>query len=245
MIPLQFALLVYFCSFSAESTPAKKILEINVLVFSKTAGYRHESIPEGRSAFLEICSKEGFSVAFTENANWFSEEKLRGFDVVIFLNTTGDVLNPSQEKAFEAFIKRGGGFIGLHSASDTEYDWEWYGELVGAYFKIHPEIQEADVHIEDSTHPTMSVLPKIWRRKDEWYNFRTNPRGKVHVLATVNEKSYRGGEMGADHPIIWCREDKGGRSWYCAMGHTRETFQEPLFLQMLTSAIRWAAHKRE
>jgi len=234
------------CSFSALvgfMHPVQKSVGIDVLVFSKTAGYRHESISDGKGAILEICAKDGYSVAFTEDAGWFSDEILEKFDVVIFLNTTGDVFNAGQERAFESFIKRGGGFIGLHSASDTEYEWDWYGRLVGAYFKTHPEIQEADVHIEDAKHPTMIGLPKIWRRKDEWYNFRTNPRKKVHVLATISEASYRGGDMGNDHPIIWCQEFEGGRSWYCAMGHTKETFREPLFMDMLRKAILWTARK--
>lgn len=240
---LLFALSVYPFAFIESTLSASEDVAINVLVFSKTTGYRHESISDGQKAILELATKEGYSVAFTENASWFSDEILKNFDVVIFLNTTGDVLNPSQERSFESFIRRGGGFIGIHSASDTEYEWKFYERLVGTYFKIHPEIQEADVHIEDPSHPTMSALPKVWRRKDEWYNFRANPRGKVHVLATVNEASYRGGEMGNDHPIIWCQDFEGGRSWYCAMGHTKETFHEPLYMDMIRRAILWAARK--
>jgi type 1 glutamine amidotransferase len=131
--------------------------------------------------------------------------------------------------------------VGAHSASDTGYDWPFYGELAGTYFAGHPEIQPATVHVEDRAHPATSDLPEVWPRTDEWYNFRANPRGSVHVLATVDEGTYSGGSMGADHPIAWCREFAGGRAFYTAGGHTRESYAEPLFLAHLTGAIRWAA----
>jgi type 1 glutamine amidotransferase len=131
--------------------------------------------------------------------------------------------------------------VGVHSASDTGYDWPFYGELAGTYFAGHPEIQPATVHVEDRVHPATSDLPEVWPRTDEWHNFRANPRGSVHVLATVDEGTYSGGSMGADHPIAWCREFAGGRAFYTAGGHTRESYAEPLFLAHLTGAIRWAA----
>ena len=159
----------------------------------------------------------------------------------MFLSTTGDILDDRQKAAFERYIGSGGGFVGIHSASDTEYQWAWYGRLVGAYFASHPEIQRATVRIEDPSHPSTKGLPASWERTDEWYNFRNNPRGTVHVLATLDEATYSGGKMGADHPIAWCQAIDGGRSWYTAMGHTTETFSEPLYRLHLLGGIESAA----
>ncbi len=189
----------------------------------------------------ELSAKEGFHAAFTEDASSFSPEGLKEFDVVMFLLTTGDVLDEEQEKTFEAFIRAGGGFVGVHSATDTEYDWPWYGRLVGAYFKGHPRVQAADVKIEDRRHVTTKFLPEIWKCTDEWYDFRESPRGRVHVLASVVESTYEGGTMGKDHPIMWCHEFDGGRAWYTALGHTNEAYSEPMFLETIANGIRWAS----
>ncbi|HEX5689212.1 MAG TPA: ThuA domain-containing protein, partial [Roseiflexaceae bacterium] len=138
-------------------------------------------------------------------------------------------------------MRAGNGYAGVHSASDTEYDWTWYGGLVGAYFQSHPAIQSGRIKIEDAAHPSTQALPTTWMRTDEWYDFRTNPRGRVHVLATLDETSYQGGGMGADHPIAWCQAYDGGRAWYTAGGHTRESYSEPLFRQHLLGGIEFAA----
>ena len=106
-----------------------------VLVFSKTAGFRHDSIDEGIAAVCELAGAEGIAVDATEDAANFTAEPLGEYDAVVFLSTTGDVLNAEQQAAFEAYIQGGGGFAGIHAASDTEYDWPWYGDLVGAYFQ--------------------------------------------------------------------------------------------------------------
>jgi type 1 glutamine amidotransferase len=212
----------------------------SVLVFSKTAAFRHDSIPAGIAALRQIGSARGFSVDASEDANTFSDESLARYKAVVFLSTTGDVLNPAQEAAFERFIRRGGGFVGVHSATDTEYDWPFYGALVGAYFAGHPEIQTATVQIEDGTHPATASLPRTWPRRDEWYNFRSNPRAAVHVLATLDERSYSGGTMG-DHPIMWSHTFEGGRSFYTGGGHTAESFSDTVFADHLARAILWAA----
>jgi type 1 glutamine amidotransferase len=160
---------------------------------------------------------------------------------VVFLSTTGDVLGPPQQMAFERFIRRGGGFVGVHSATDTEYDWPFYGGLVGAYFDGHPDIQNATIQVEDQSHPTTTSLPRTWARRDEWYNFRRNPRGSVTVHATLDERTYSGGTMSPDHPIIWSQVYEGGRAWYTAGGHTVDSFSEPLFVEHLGRAILWVA----
>jgi hypothetical protein len=217
---------------------------MNVLVFSKTGGYRHDSIPTGIEAIKRICGVRGWNAVCTEDSRVFREDSLQAFDVAVFLCTTGDVLNDAQQSAFERFVFRGGGYVGVHSASDTEYDWPWYGRLVGAYFASHPAIQEGVLHIEDASHPTTRHLPNPWKRTDEWYDFRSNPRSNVKVLMALDEASYKGGKMGADHPITWWRDFGGGRAWYTGLGHTKESYEEPLFVHMIDRAIAWAGGRK-
>ena len=171
----------------------------------------------------------------------FSDSVLATFDVVVFLSTTGDVLGAGQQQALERFVKGGGGYVGIHAASDTEHDWPWYGELVGAYFASHPEIQEATVRVLDSDHPSTSMLPAEWIRTDEWYNYRESPTGRVHVLARLDESTYDGGANGDDHPIAWCHVHNGGRAWYTGGGHTVESFDEPLFRAHILGGIEYAS----
>jgi cytochrome c len=162
---------------------------------------------------------------------------------VVFLHTTGDVLDEAGQAALERYVAGGGGFAGVHSAADTEYDWAWYGELVGAYFASHPPVTPAVVRVEDPNHPSTAHLPAEWARADEWYAFRSNPRGRVHVLATVDESSYEPGAaaMGADHPIVCCHEIGAGRAWYTALGHTPESYADPVFREHLWNGIKSAA----
>lgn len=218
----------------AKPKPAEK--PIRMLVFSKTAGFRHDCIPTSIDEFRKIKNVE---VTATEDAAIFNARDLKKFDVVLFQCTTGDVLNDDQQKAFEGFIKSGKGFVGTHAAADTEYDWPFYGELVGGYFKGHPAIQQATIHVEKDT-PETRHLPRPWIRVDEWYNYKTNPRAKVEVLANLDEKTYQGGDMG-DHPIIWRTRVGKGRGWYTGLGHTKSTYGELLFQKMLYEGIRWAA----
>ncbi|GAB3494403.1 ThuA domain-containing protein [Amycolatopsis cihanbeyliensis] len=217
----------------------------NVLVFSKTAGYRHASIPDGISTIRGLGESNGFTVETTEDASAFTDDNLARFDAVVWLSTTGDVLNDSQQGAFERYIEGGGGYAGVHAAADTEYEWPWYGELVGAYFQSHPHIQEATVNVEDRQHPSTAELPYQWPRTDEWYNYQQNPRQDVHVLASLDESSYQPGDgaMG-DHPIAWCHENSGGRSWYTGGGHTSESYADPQFRSHLLGGILYATGER-
>ena len=221
--------------------PAASASEFKVLVFSKTAGFRHPSIPNGIAAIRQLGTNNNFEVGATENAADFTDSNLAQFAAVIFLSTTGDVLDEAQQSAFERYIRGGGGYVGIHAASDTEYSWPWYGGLVGAYFSSHPAIQKATVVVENFGHSSTHFLPEGWSRTDEWYNFQTNPRGNVQVLARLDESTYTGGTMGGDHPICWTRHYDGGRAWYTAGGHTPESFVEPLFLTHLLGGIRYAA----
>ncbi len=227
---------------AAEAQP-----QLDVLVFTKTAGFRHGSIAAGVTAINTLGTANGFTVTQSEDASIMTDQGLEPFEVVVFLSTTGDILDLAQQNAFERYIQSGGGFVGIHAATDTEYNWPWYRRLVGAYFANHPSIQDAEINIEVADHPSTDSLPKTWPRRDEWYNFRTNPRTdpqvKARVLATLDESTYSGGNMGDDHPIMWCHEFDGGRSWYFAGGHTSESFSEPLVLDAILGGIRWAARK--
>ncbi|WP_322786261.1 ThuA domain-containing protein [Catelliglobosispora koreensis] len=224
------------------ATPAHAA-SYSVLVFSKTAGFRHDSIDEGIAAIQQLGAANDFTVVATEDAAAFNDANLAQFATVVFLSTTGDVLDATQQSAFERYVRAGGGFTGVHAASDTEYDWPWYGQLVGAYFSAHPNNQQATIKVEDPAHPSTAGLPATWSRFDEWYNFRANPRGNVHVLASLNESTYSPGTgaMGADHPTAWCHDFDGGRSWYTGSGHTAESYAEPSFLAHLLGGIKSTA----
>jgi cytochrome c len=212
-----------------------------VLVFSRTTGFRHESIPAALRAIQELGTAAGFGVHPTEDPAAFSPANLSRYAVVVWALTSGDVLDDDGRGAFEAYIADGGGYVGVHAAADTEYGWPWYGGLVGAWFRSHPVPQQAVVRIEDGTHAATAHLPTRWTRFDEWYDYRTNPRPGVHLLATVDESTYDGGGMGADHPIAWCHTYGGGRAFYTGMGHTDESYDEPEFGAHLLGGIRWAA----
>ncbi len=212
--------------------------EIKLLVFTKTEGYRHASIPDGIAALQQIASENGWNTDHTEDASVFTSDSLNTYRAVIFLNTTGDILNSEQQSAFEEYIQNGSGFIGIHSASDTEYDWPWYGRLVGAYFESHPQIQEAGIKVTDRNHPSTQMLPAEWIRTDEWYNFR-DISPDINVLMQLDESSYEGGTNGDYHPIAWYHEQAGGRMFYTAGGHTSESYAEELFLQHLQGGITY------
>jgi type 1 glutamine amidotransferase len=225
---------------AADTGTAYGSAPARVLVFSKTAGFRHDSIPEGITAVRELGAAHGFRVDATEDAGAFTTRNLGRYAAVVFLSTTGDVLNPAQQTAFERYIGRGGAYVGIHAAADTEYDWAFYGGLAGAYFQSHPAIQPATVDVEDHAHPATAGLGATWNRTDEWYNYRSNPRERAHVLASLDESSYSGGTMNGDHPIAWCQNYRGGRAFYTGGGHTKESYAEPAFRQHLLGGIRWA-----
>ena len=210
-----------------------------VLVFSKTQGFYHTSIPKGLATIMHICSEKGIMVDTSRNADVFTFENLKQYKVVVFLNTSGDILNEAQQAAFEKYIQSGGGFVGIHAATDTEYDWPWYNSLVGAYFLSHPAQQQATIRVTDRLHPSVGFLPEQWTRTDEWYNFK-NISPDIQVLAYLDETSYQGGENGEKHPFIWCHEFDGGRALYTGVGHRDDNYDEPLLQKHLLEAILWA-----
>ncbi|MDX2247376.1 MAG: ThuA domain-containing protein [Bacteroidia bacterium] len=234
-------LLVYTIFLLSSLVSCKKTEPPRVLVFSKTAGFRHESIAAGKQALLALGEKHQFTVDTTENDSVFFEENLKRYQAVIFLNTTGNVLNPEQQNHFERYIQAGGGYVGIHAATDTEYDWPWYGKLAGAYFSSHPNnpnVREAEFYVTDKNHAACDSLPDRFKRTDEFYNFK-NISSDIQVLVKIDEKTYEGGTNGDNHPISWYQEFDGGRAFYTAMGHTNETFAEPLFLNHLWGGIKY------
>ncbi|MFE5972285.1 ThuA domain-containing protein [Streptomyces sp. NPDC056460] len=225
---------------AAAADPAYKIL-----VFSRTAGFRHSSIDDGITALRDLGAAHNFTVDATEDAQKFTGDNLAPYKAVVFLSTTGDVLDGAQQTAFEQYIRSGGGYVGIHAAADTEYDWTFYGGLAGALFHSHPAVQSATVKVEDRAHDATAHLGTGWQRTDEWYNYRTNPRTSARVLASLDESSYSGGNMAGDHPIAWCKDYQGGRAFYTGGGHTDESYAEPAFRRHLLGGIRWAAGMTE
>lgn len=213
-----------------------------ILIFSKTAGYHHMSIGPGIAAIKKLGTENKFDVDTTTDASKFTIDTLGKYAAVIFLNTTGNVLNDAQQQAFQQYIKSGRGFVGVHAATDTEYDWQWYGNLVGAYFKSHPKQQEAVFHVVDQNFVATRHLPKEWKRFDELYNFKWIAPD-IHVLITIDEKTYTGGENGDNHPMSWYHTYDGGRAFYTALGHTDESYQDPLYLKHLLGGILYAIGK--
>jgi type 1 glutamine amidotransferase len=221
---------------TGEGDPAR----FRVLVFTRTAGFRHGSISDGVAAIRRLGREHGFAVDDSDDPARIGRG-LTGYQAVVFLSTTGDLLDAGQQAALRRHLQGGRGWVGVHAAADAEYDWPWYGGLVGAWFRRHPPVRRATVRPVPGAAALAGRLPARWERTDEWYDFAANPRGRVRVLATVDESTYAGGGMGADHPIAWCHEYDGGRAWYSAMGHTSESFEEPRFLAHLLAGIRYAA----
>ena len=222
----------------AAGTAAQTPMALNrVLVFSRTKGYRHASIPVGRLAIMKLGQENGFAVDTTEDASKFTEANLKQYSAVIWLSTTGNVLDDAQQAAFERYIQAGGGFVGIHAAADTEYDWPWYNQLVGAYFLHHPKQQNAEIEIVDKNHPATKMLPDRWKRFDEWYSYKSIVP-EMKVLGKLDEKTYEGGKNADNHPFIWHRDFDGGKSFYTGGGHTDESYSDPLFLQHMLGGIK-------
>lgn len=224
--------------------------QFNVLLFTMTQGFHHQSQLEGVAAMRQLADKHFFKVDWQEDPAVFNDKNLEKFQAIVFLSTTGDILNPEQKAAMERFIKSGKGFVGIHSASDTEYQWEWYTKLVGRSFHIHPVIQTAELQVTDRKFPGLERMPDRLLWTEEWYEFGPeNIKGLNYILA-VDEKTYdpvtdwkvkQGKGMGKFHPIAWYHEYDGGRSFYTALGHVAADYSDPLFLEHVYGGVYWAA----
>lgn len=237
---------VLFITFSQSQTKEEHIPLIKedmaqILVFTKTTGYRHKSIEKGVKTLRNLGIKNNFSIVQTEDSLQFNDANLKKYDLVLFLSTTLDVLGPEEEKAFKTYINNGGSYMGIHAASDTEYDWPWYGKLVGAYFTSHPNnpnVREAKMNVVDKEHPATAHLEDSWVRTDEWYNYKLI-NSDMRVLIYLDETSYEGGTNGDNHPIAWYHEFDGGRVFYTGGGHTDESYDEPDFQKHLVGGINY------
>lgn len=236
MKPLLFAILATICSIGSFAQSK------NVLIFSKTAGFRHASIEAGKKYFADLGKTENLNMIFSEDSEIFTEDNLKKYSAVVFLNTTGDILNGSQQTAFERYIQAGGGFMGIHAATDTEYNWPWYNGLVGAYFASHPgkdvsNVQEGKMTVLDSEHPSTSHLPKTFTRADEFYDFKSLKKEHLNFLIEVDENTYKEGKMGDFHPMAWYQDYDGGKVFYTNFGHVDETFTEKSMSEHLRKGL--------
>lgn len=241
---LKLLMMAFFLPFIMAWKPAETP---KILVFSKTKGFRHASIPAGQRAIFELGKQNGFAVDTTEDASKFNDANLKNYSAIVFLSTTMDVLDKFQQADFERYIQSGGGYVGVHAAADTEYDWAWYNKLVGGQFSGHPgnsNVRWGIMKVLDKKHGSTSHLPKTWKRNDEWYSYK-NFNKDVKVLIDLDEKSYlkdneQSLSMGKTHPIAWYHEFDGGRAWYTGGGHTDESFSEPEFVQHLLGGLKYA-----
>ncbi|MDQ7949300.1 MAG: ThuA domain-containing protein [Pedobacter sp.] len=240
---LNFSLLLFLFSailfHSCKSRATVPLKKQGVLIFSLTKGYHHASIANGIEAFQKMGSENGFQVDTTADVRAFTSENLKKYKALIFLSPTGtSVFNDDQKQALKYYVNQGGGILGIHAATDFCYEWEWYGQMMGAFFLKHPKIQEAKLNITMPEHKINSGLPQPWVHTDEWYNFKyVNP--SIHVLIKIDETSYTGGSMNNNHPISWFHEFEGGKIFYTALGHTKECYTDPLFLKHVLAGLKW------
>ena len=238
---LLFALLVIATSvFAGVSARVNAPKPLKILVFFETKGYYHSSIPVAVAAIQKLGKANNMQIDTTSESATFLQPNLDTYHAIVFMSTTGDVFNDQEQAAFKKYINNGGGFVGIHAATDTEYGWPWYNQLVGGYFKSHPNQQEAVINVLDGKHASTKHLPAQWKRFDEWYNFKDMQPG-LHILINIDEKSYEGGEMGASHPMAWYHKFDGGKAFYTELGHTNESYEDPLFLIHILGGIQYAA----
>ena len=213
-----------------------------VLIFTKTTGYHHASIPDGVKAIQQLGVDHGFDTDTTSNSEFFNTENLKKYKAVVFVSTTGDLFNEDQKAALINYMKSGGGYVGIHAAADAEYKWPWYNQLVGAWFESHPKQQQATIRVVDANDRSTKHLPKEWIRTDEWYNFK-NIQPDLHVLLTIDESTYQGGKNGSMHPMAWYHKVGKGRAFYTELGHTTESYSDPNYLNHLLGGIEYAIGK--
>ena len=246
MKSLTLLLVALACALLLAGTPALA-QEARVLVFTKTAGFRHASIPAGVEALRAVGERLGYRVDHTEDSTRFSDSGLAPYAAVVFLSTTGDVLSPAQEAAFERFIRAGRGYLGIHAAADTEYDWPFYRELVGRQFVQHPAHQRGRIHAVPSDFPAaMAGFGDSLTLREEWYEYTVPYAVDLRYLMRVDTATYATGgwagkdAMGVFHPLAWYHEHAGGRAFYTGIGHMDETFALPAFRDHLAAGLRYA-----
>ncbi len=231
--------------------PSNKTDIMNIIVMTKTAEFRHDNIPVAVHALQKLAEENNWKIFHTEDPCYFIPASLDAFDLLVFLQTTGDIFNDDQRQAIEAYVMNGGGLLTIHTGTVTENNWDWYTSMMGTKFIGHPPVQEGKLIIENRDHPATSFFPDtVWVIKDEWYSFDRNPRNEVSVLISIDESSYNVDDnewfegvdqrMG-DHPMVWYRYAGQGRVFQTALGHTFELYADPLFLQHIRGAMLWTA----
>jgi len=219
----------------------KPTTSTEILVFTKTNGFRHASIPDGKNALCQLAQQNNWTITISEDSTRFSFKNLKKYDAVIFLNTTGNILGEKEQAAFEKYIRRGGAYVGIHAASDTEDEWDFYKKMVGAQFASHPKVQEVTLNVhKDCAHPSIAHLDKQWNITDEWYNFREPIPDYVTVLLDIDESTIEGKKMDTYHPIAWYHTYQGGRCFYTGLGHTEKIYTNPDYLKHVEEGIKWA-----
>jgi uncharacterized protein len=241
--------LIIICASACTSTPEKESMKIAVI--TKTDGYRHDNIPVAVEALKKMAFGNDWEMYHTEDSLYFNSTNLDTLDLIIFLQTIGDIFNETQQHAIESFVEKGGGLLTIHSGTITENSWPWYISLIGAKFTGHPPTQKGTLIIENRDHPATSFLSdSVWTIIDEWYSFDRNPRDDVHVLISIDESSYDVdnnewfpgiNQMMGDHPMVWYQYAGEGRVFQTALGHTEELYSDPLFLEHIKGAIEWTA----
>ncbi len=232
---------LFIIGYSATAFSQK---QFNALLVTTTRGWHHESIHAGVLAIQQLGVKHNFKVDLLEDHNGFNDKTLGNYEVVIFLNTTGDIFNEQEQKSLEHFIQAGKGFMGIHSASDTEYDWAWYTKLVGRMFKSHPAIQSARLNILDASFPGLEGFANNKQWTDEWYEYSPDKIEGLKTILSVDESTYKptsANAMGSFHPIAWYHHFDGGRSFYTNLGHMPSDFSDPTYLSHIAAGIIWAA----
>ena len=233
-----FVVIILCFSTSIEAKPIK------ILVYSKTNGFRHKTIPAASTALTALAKENNWTITFTEDSLLFSKyNALKHYKAIIFLYATGKIFGTEEENAFSKYIEKGGALVTIHTGSDCEQNWDWYMNLIGAKFKNHPKQQQARFVVKDSTHLSTKLLPKEWLHFDEIYNFASPVSADGHLLLSVDESSYTGGTMGAAHPIVWYRNFKKGKVFQTALGHTDACYTDKDFLHHLVGGIKWALEK--
>ena len=219
-----------------------------ILIYTKAAGYQHASIPVAEAAILKLAGQNRITADMSGDPADFNDANLKKYKAVIFVSTTGNnIPGEEQRAAFKRFIEAGGGYVGIHAATDANYDWQWYGDLSGAYFKAHPAQQMATLNVVDTSTIATRHLPSVWKRVDEWYHFKYLAKD-LHVLINFDESSIKykddaeaaNMKMGPNHPMAWWHDFDGGRAFYTELGHTDESYSDPLYLQHLLGGIQYA-----
>ena len=215
---------------------------VRVLMVTATRGFRHDAIPVAIDTMRALASSSGrFTVDVTEDVAAITRASLGTCDVLFFALTTGELpFDADQKSAIVDFVAGGRGFMGVHSAADTLYEWPDYGRLVGAYFLAHPWSGPARVIVEDAAHPASAGLGSSFNIDEEFYTFRENPRPRVHVLLRLDAASV--GASG-DYPLAWTQTYGAGRSYYNALGHSSDTWRDSRFQRQVLGAIEWLARR--